>query len=73
MWIKKLNYKGDNLDYLFAFGMIILGLIALVATIFKYSKDEHKKDNFSNGSYDLFGLFLVWSWPFFRGGLLKLF
>jgi len=43
------------LDDIFAFGMIILGLIALVATIFKYSKDEHKKDNFSSGSYDLFG------------------
>jgi hypothetical protein len=43
------------LEYFIAFGMIIFGFIALVATIFKYTKDEHKKDNFSGGSYDLFG------------------
>jgi hypothetical protein len=43
------------LDYILAFGMIIFGLIALGATILKYTKDEHKKANFSGGSYDLFG------------------
>jgi heme/copper-type cytochrome/quinol oxidase subunit 4 len=42
-------------DYIFAFGMIIFGLTAFIATIFKYTKDEHKKDNFSTGSSDLVG------------------
>jgi hypothetical protein len=35
--------------------MILFGLIAMFATIFKYSKDEHKKANFSGASNDLFG------------------
>lgn len=53
-----LNNKGDYMDYLLGFGMIIFGLIALFATIFKYTKEEHKKDNFSSGNYDLFGFIL---------------
>ena len=47
------------MDYILAFGMIFFGLIVLLATIFKYTKDEHDKDHFSGGSNDLFGFFLV--------------
>ncbi|TSI05990.1 hypothetical protein [Lysinibacillus sp. BW-2-10] len=43
------------MDLILAFGTIIFGLIALVVTIFKYTKDVHKEDNFTGGSYDLFG------------------
>lgn len=44
------------MDYILAFGLIIFGLIGLIVTIFKYTKDEHKKDNFSGGDYDLGGI-----------------
>jgi uncharacterized membrane protein YidH (DUF202 family) len=43
------------MDYLLAVGLILFGLIALVITIFKYTKNEHIGDNYLDSGNTLIG------------------
>lgn len=63
------------MDYLLSFTMILFGVIALFATIFKYTKAEHEKGNFSGGGSDLFGFIFsfimeIFPWWFAKTVLL---
>jgi hypothetical protein len=43
------------MDYLLAVGLILFGLIALIITIFKYTKNEHAGDYYLDSGNTLIG------------------